>query len=151
MELYQFGIVCIIYRSAGADVLVDERGERGDGDDADEALLPAALEDEDGGDATDTALGRHVEALVRVHLAALDLVGIHLGQLVDHRSDHPAGPTAGRPELHQHRRVSPHHHLLSVRIGGGLEHYAPCTIIIHTTGKITVNFIIYTNTCSYYR
>jgi hypothetical protein len=34
MELYQFGIVCIIYRSAGADVLVDERGERGDGDGA---------------------------------------------------------------------------------------------------------------------
>jgi hypothetical protein len=151
MELYQFGIVCIIDRSAGADVLVYERGERGDGDGADGAvLLLAALEDEDGGDAVDTALGRHVGALVHVHLAALDLAGVHLGQLVDHRSDHLVGPAPGRPELQQHRRVAPHHHLLPVRIGGGLEHCAPCTII-HTTGKITVNFIIYTNTCSYYR
>jgi len=101
--------------SRAADVLVDDGGERGLGHGADDALLLlAALEDEHGGDAADAVGGGHVGAVVRVHLAALDLAGVVLGQLVDHRRDHPARPAPRRPELHQHRRLARHHHPVPV-------------------------------------
>src|SRR5262249_51194374 len=68
-------------------------------------LLLAALEDEDGGDASDTVLGGHARRLVDVELTDLDLPLELVRELLDDGRELTAGSAPRRREVDEHGDV----------------------------------------------
>ncbi len=61
------------------------------------------LEQQQGGDGADAELGGQVLMFVNVDFADADAAIVLLGELVQNRSQHFAGPAPFGPEIHQNR------------------------------------------------
>ena len=93
-------------------------GQGGLGHGPDDGIhLLAAFEDHQGGDAANAVLAGDVRVLIGVQLDHLDATFKFLGDLINNRSNHPAGTTPGGPKVHQNWNVA----LENVLIEGGVS------------------------------
>jgi hypothetical protein len=77
----------------------------------------AVLDDQQIGNSSDAVTRRRFGIVVDVYFDHLEPAGILARQLVDERSDGPAGRAPRRPEIDQHRLVGLQDFLVEVRIG----------------------------------
>src|SRR5665213_2631 len=77
----------------------------------------AVLEQDHRRNAADAVAGRRVGIVVDVQFDDMDLVAKLAADLLQCRSDHPAGPAPFRPEIDEHRRLGADHVLMEAVVG----------------------------------